>query len=199
MLYLSRYGSAAGAEINIGRNVEIPVKVFKSEGGGLEAQEKAEIKVVVNGKERDQRLKTNKEGEAVLKMKVEHGKVNVVFSTDYELTGYEVQREQNYEIRPGDQNLLESVRFIFSKSGRIITVHCVDQFGENLQGVPVSIIEKADESKKYGPETSNEKGMASLSLEAPEKSPFILALNRLVDEVEQRLELSHVSLAEKSG
>ena len=99
MLYQSKYGSAAGAEINIGRNVEIPVKVFKSEGGGLEAQEKAEIKVVVNGKERDQRLKTNKEGEAVLKMKVEHGKVNVVFSTDYELTGYEVQREQNYEIR----------------------------------------------------------------------------------------------------
>jgi tetratricopeptide (TPR) repeat protein len=40
--------------------------------------------------------------------------------------------------------------------------------------VPVSIIEKIDESKKYGPETSNEKGMASLSLEAPEGSVLLV-------------------------
>jgi ATP-binding protein involved in chromosome partitioning len=36
-------------------------------------------------------------------------------------------------------------------------------------------------------------------LEAPGESPFILALERLVDEVEQHLEPSHVGLAEKSG
>ena len=174
MLYSSRYGSTEGAEVKIGRSVEIPVRVYKSEGGELESQEKAEITVVVNGKEREKRLQTNGEGETALKMRVEHGKVNVVFSTDYELTGYEVQRERTYEIRPGDQDALVGVQFIFSKSGRVITVHCVDQFGEDLAGVPVSIIEKADESKKYGPEISNEKGMASLTLEAPEESILLI-------------------------
>jgi len=174
-LYLpSKYGSAAGAEIKLGRNVEIPVKVFKSEAGELVSIEKADIKVVINGKEQEKRLPTNKEGETALKMRVKDGKAKVEFSTDYQLTGYEVQRQQTYEIQPGDHDKLESVQFIFSKSGRIITVHCVDQFGEDLSGVPVSIIEKIDESKKYGPETSNEKGMASLSLEAQEGSVLLV-------------------------
>jgi hypothetical protein len=173
-LYLSRrYGSTVGAQEKLGRRVEIPVKVFKSEAGDLIPIEKAEIRTIVNGKEY-KTLKTNKDGTASLKMRIKDGRLNVDFSTDYELTGYEVQRKQTYQIQPGEQKSKDSIRFIFSKSGRVITVHCADQFGKDLPGVPVSIIEQIDESKKYGPAQSNEKGVAQLSVEAPENSVLLV-------------------------
>lgn len=173
-LYLSKnYGSTAGAQEKLTRRVELEVKVYKSDVGRVEYIEKAEIKAAVSGKE-DKTLQTNKDGTAKLKVNIEDGKVDVAFSTDYELTGYEVQREQIYQIQPGEHVNSRDIQFVFSKSGRAITVHCTDQFGEDLPGVPVSVIEKADESKKYGPASSNEKGIASLSLEAPENSVLLV-------------------------
>ena len=166
-LYLrERYGSDAGWETNLRRKIEIPVGVFKAEADILQPIEKANIKAVANGK--TYKLKTNKEGATRLRMKVEDGRADVAFSTDHQEPGYELQDEQIYQIQPGELTSKKSIEFIFSKLGRVIAVHCVDQFGQDLTGVPVSIIEQVEESKEYGPETSNEQGIAQIKLEAPE-------------------------------
>lgn len=171
--YLSqRYGSDDGWNIKLRRTVEIPVRMYKSEADVLEAIEKAEIKAVAGGK--NYTIVTNKDGATKLEAKVEDGRVNVVFSTSHTEEGYEPQPDQTYQIEPGEKSSPEGIRFVFSKLGRIITVHCVDQNGNDLPGVPVSIIEQTDELKKYGPENSNEQGIAQLRLEAPKDTTIII-------------------------
>lgn len=170
---LKRYGSGSGWEVKLSRDVKIDVKVFRAEADKRNPIEKASVKAVVSGKEYN--VQTDKDGSATLKAKVEDGKVEVVFSTDHQETEYELpQRKQTYEIQPGERVSSKGVQFIFSKLGRVITVHCTDPDGKNLPGVPVSIIEKAEESQKYGPETSNEQGIAQFRLALKEGSVLLI-------------------------
>jgi len=167
-LYLSdRYQSDEKWQHKLTRKIEVPVKVsIKSDAGQLEWIEDVNVKAVVNNKALS--MKTNKEGSATFKAKIQDGRVRVVFSIDHSVEGYEVEREQTYTVQPGETVIGQPVRFAFSKTGRSVIVTCVDQEGKLLAGVPVSIIEQTEESKNHGPETSNEQGVSRFTLDAPE-------------------------------
>jgi len=168
----SMYGSSSGWETNLSRNIKIPVKVLKYEGDSLEPIKKVDIKVTLN--EKNYNIRTRKDGTASFKTRVKDGKVAVKFSTEYEEPGYEPQEAYVYEVQPGETVSKKGVQFIFSKSARVINIHCTGQAGNDLSGVPISIIEQADESKKYGPETSNEQGVAQLRLEAQQDTVLLI-------------------------
>ncbi len=167
-LYLSdRYQSDDKWQHKLTRKIEVPVKVYiKSDAGQLEWLEDVNVKAVVNNKVLS--MKTNKEGSATLKAKVEDGRVLVVFSIDRDVGGYEVEQEQIYTVQPGETVIGQPVRFAFSKTGRVVIVTCLDQDNKPLAGVPVSIIEQTEESKNHGPEISNEQGVSRFTLDAPE-------------------------------
>jgi hypothetical protein len=170
-LYLiERYGSGEQWQVDLTRNVSIPVKVLKSEGEKVEYIPDVELKAVSGGKEYI--LTTDEEGTANLDLDVEDGKVEVVFSTEYEIEGYEPQRDQIYEIQPGEKKSAKGVAFVFSKLGRSITVDCVDQFGDKLGGVPISV-EKTGEAPSYKQQT-NEQGIAEVRVDAPEGSMLMV-------------------------
>ncbi|MFQ6042001.1 MAG: type VI secretion protein IcmF/TssM N-terminal domain-containing protein, partial [Candidatus Poribacteria bacterium] len=179
--YLSKkYGSSKGWEVKLRREVRIPVKVSKSSESENQPPEpipKAEISAEVKsgavaGKKR-YKMHTNKEGEAFLKLKLEDGKVEVQFSVKHEEPGWEPPQPQIYDIQPGQHGVLKDeygnpkyVRFIFSKLRRVIAVHCIDQLGEDLPGVPITIIEQTEELQEHTG-TTNEQGIAQFPLEAP--------------------------------
>lgn len=178
LLYLTdKYGNSSGYKVKLKRKVKIPVMVLKSnpaklmsDPDKLEPIKKVDVRAVVTGREYN--LRTNKEGYTRLKTKVADGKVDVAFSTDHEEAGFEVERNQIYEIQPGERVSKSGVRFIFSKLRRIIEVQCADQSGEKLPGVPVSII--YEESNQQDVKESNEKGISRFELEAPENAVFLI-------------------------
>lgn len=172
---LEKYGSGKGWEVKLWRKVKIPLKVVKFEGDRTQPIEDAEIKADFYGKER--KVKTNKKGSTEFVARVNDGKATIVFSTSFLEPGYEPQRQQAYEVQPGELVSASGVQFIFSKSMRAIAVHCIDQSGKNLSGVPVSIIGKGEESKEYGKATSNEQGIASFDLDIPESTELQVYFN----------------------
>ncbi|MEW5767474.1 MAG: type VI secretion protein IcmF/TssM N-terminal domain-containing protein [bacterium] len=66
----------------------------------------------------------------------------------------------SYEISPGEYEAEPAwrVEFIFARK-RVVTAHCVDRFGKDLEGVPVSI---KDEWRNYTVGATDEKGMVRL-------------------------------------
>jgi len=168
---LKKYGDDTGYKFKFKRKIEIPVHVFRSnpEKDTSDPDKyvkipKVNIKADVMGKQYS--LRTDGEGLAALNTKIEDGKVSIVFSTDYKEGEYElVEKNPKYEVQPGETKSKDGVRFIYSKLKRIIEVRCIDQFGENLAGVPVSIFD--DKSNKLDAKDSNEEGLARLELESP--------------------------------
>jgi len=174
---LKKYGSTRGWDVKLSREVRIPVKVVKyEEGKAINIDESVEIKVQeqVSRGATERTIDTDKNGSATFKAKIADGKAKFVFSTYYEPIGYERQRPQVYEIQPGELESSREVRFIFSTSGRTITVRCKDQFGKDLSEVPVSIVEKTGALEKPEPKISDEQGMAQFSVDAPENTVFLV-------------------------
>ncbi|MBD3183736.1 hypothetical protein GF312_15710 [Candidatus Poribacteria bacterium] len=172
-LYLTeKYGDNNSWEVKLSRNVKIPIRVIKSEKGNLEPIRDAEIKAVVDG--REYIVKTDERGSADLNLEVQDGRTDVVLSTDHQESGYEPQTEKVYQIKPGETVSTNGVEFLFSEMGRVVNVHITDQSGQDLMGVPISIIEVKDESKKYGPEITNEQGVVQLRIEAPKETELLV-------------------------
>jgi hypothetical protein len=177
-LYLGKiYGSRNGWEARLTREVEVPVKVFKLVGSEKreyrpEPIEEAKVLAqVLNGavphKEKDKihQKSTNENGLTTLKLKVEDGKIEVNLFLDHQEEGWETPQAQTCVIEPGER-VTPEIKFIFSKLERLITIHCLDQFGENLSGVPIAIINAEDE--ELAQETTNPEGKARFDeLEAP--------------------------------
>jgi hypothetical protein len=173
-LYLAKhYGGADGWEEPLKRDVEVPVKVSRL--NKTEAISRSEpiknakvlaqvINGAISGAKKLFELRTNEDGVAPLKLNVEDGKLEVKFTVEHKEEGWETPQSQTHTIEPG-QRLSAEVRFTFTKSGRLITVHCVDQFGQNLADAPVVLVD--EQGEELGQKPTDDEGRAQFGFDAP--------------------------------